>query len=144
MSLPALRESQTELERLCEELHISPEKIEQVKDDLLEEKIRSSEQLALLLNTSVADARRVLASDEMSQRVIVCFKKAMLAELDLQEIPMLMNILKAESMSFTPRMRAAKRLRQILEQKSDKPAVQINQQFNNYAIEEFVKKLDDK
>lgn len=146
MSLPALKEATEGLASLSEELGISAERLEEVKDEILEAKIKSSEQLATLLNVSVPDARRILSTPEISAGIMAIFRKAMLVEIDLLEVPMLINIARAESMTPTPRMRALKRLRQILEpRKSGGTTVNVQQNVVNSEgfYEQKVRAIED-
>lgn len=123
------------------------ETAEKVQNAVLEEQVTTVGQLAELVGCSVAQARKILASEEIQSKVISTFKKSALAELDLLEIPELMKIVKDTRRNGQHarrnRLAASKRLRKILEEKEAKgPLVTINQNIVPAgAIENLLSKL---
>jgi hypothetical protein len=118
-----------------------------IEDDLLEEKYKDVGELAAAFGKPLGEMRRLLATPAIFEKLMEISRRAGLVELNMVEVPMLKDIIAGNVASTircshcgndietktapTPRLRAAKRLREILEGKKGGPSIVINNQQNN-------------
>lgn len=133
------------LEQIYEKSGADIAKASELEDQLLSEQVESAEQLANKLHISVANAKKILASDDVQEFIQKTFRRAALAELDFIQIKHLKSIIKDKSAKAGVRVRAMKELREVLRTEKEKgPLVTINQNTVAVSFEDFISRLPER